>query len=61
MTNYHIILENLINNNIDIQLYNNKNINILLYNRDIKFYNNLDLTIIEIKESDGIIKDFDFL
>ena len=61
MTNYHVLSENLINNIINIQLYNNKNINILLYNRDIKFYNNLDITIIEIKESDGIIKDINFL
>ena len=61
MTNYHVISENLINNNIDIQLYNNKKLTIKLDNRDIKFYNNLDITIIEIKESDEIIKDVDFL
>ena len=61
MTNYNLISENLINNIINIQLYNNRNINIKLYNRDMKFYNNLDITIIEIKESDGIIEDIDFL
>ena len=61
MTNYHEISENLINNNIDILLYNKKNINIKLYNRDIKFYNKLDITIIEIKESDEINKDIKYL
>ena len=59
MTNYHVISE--LNNIINIQIYNNKNININLNNRYIKYYNNLDITIIEIKESDEIIKDIDFL
>ena len=59
MTNYHVISE--LNNIINIQTYNNKNININLNNRNLKYYNNLDITIIEIKESDKIIKDNDFL
>ena len=61
MTNYHVISQ--LNNIINIQTYNNKNINtnINLNNRNIKYYNNLDITIIEIKESDEIIKDIDFL
>ena len=64
MTNYHVIKKELINNNINIEIYNNnntKNINIKLDNRNIQFYENLDITIIEIKESDEIIKDIEFL
>ena len=61
MTNYHIISKNLIEQFINIEIYNNKNTNIKLYDRYMKFYDNLDITIIEIKESDKIIKDIDFL
>ena len=64
MTNYHVIKKELINNNINIEIYNNNNnnnINFKLDNRNIKFYENLDITIIEIKESDEIIKDIKFL
>ena len=59
MTNYHVISE--INKVINIQIYNNKNININLNNRNIKYYNNLDITIIEIKESYEILKYIEFL
>ena len=61
MTDYHIVPKDLINNIINIQIYNNKNINVKLCDRDIKFYENLLITIIEIKESDEIIKDINFL
>ena len=45
----------------NIQIYNNKNINVKLCDRAMEFYENLLITIIEIKESDEIIKDIDFL
>ena len=61
MTNYHVIKKELINNTITIELYNNKKINIQLYERNLKFYDKLDITIIEIKDSNEIIKDIKFL
>ena len=62
LTNYHVISKDLIDIIINIEIYNNKKIQIILNNnRYYKFYNNIDLTIIEIKESDNIIKDIQFL
>ena len=61
ITNYHVISESLINNNINIEIYNKNKIKIELKNRDIKFFEELDITIIEIKEIDNIIKDIEFL
>jgi hypothetical protein len=52
------------NNNeeiINIEIYNKNKIKIELKNRDIKFFEELDITIIEIKEIDNIIKDIEFL
>ena len=63
LTNYHVINKNLIDKIINIEIYNNKKIEIIknMNYRNIKFYEYLDITIIEIKESDYIIKDIDFL
>jgi hypothetical protein len=61
ITNYHVISKELLNIIINIEIYNNKKINIKLNNRYYKFYDKMDITIIEIKESDNIIKDIDFL
>ena len=63
LTNYHVINKNLIDKIINIEIYNNKTIEMKINNndRDIKFYEYLDITIIEMKESDNIIKDIDFL
>ena len=67
-TNYHIISKDLINTNINIELYNNniinnKNIGIILNKKYIKFFEDLDITIIEIEDSyeDKLIKDIEFL
>ena len=56
---YHVISREM--NHIDIILYNNKRINIQLKNRFIKYYEKEDITLIEIKDNDDIIKDIDFL
>ena len=62
LTNHHIISKDLINNFIDIEIYNKNKVKILLdKNRYIKFYDDLDVTIIELKETDEIIKNIDFL
>ena len=61
LTNLHIITEDLINKEIKIILYNGSNVNIKLNKRYIHFYRKLDITAMEIKESDNIIKDIDFL
>ena len=61
ITVHHVIPKSLFNNIVNIQIYNGKTIQILLNNRYIKFYENLDITIIEIKDFDGIVEDIDFL
>ena len=61
LTNLHIITEDLINKEIKIILYNGSDVNIKLNKRYIHFYRKLDITVMEIKESDNIIKDIDFL
>ena len=62
ITNYKIISSNLINNkNIDIEIINKK-IQLENNNRYIKLFNNQkDVLIIEIKDSDGIIEEVEFL
>ena len=64
MTNYHIISTDLINQIIYIKLFNNKKIQLILKEKFIKFFNNLDITIIEldnIKNINNYIKDVYFL
>jgi len=52
---YHIINENLINKSIEIEIFNNKIFNLELKSRMIKFFKQpKDITIVEIKDSDGI-------
>ena len=63
-TNYHIIKKELINKNINIELYNNnRRINIKLNQKYIKFFEDLDITIIELNNSSfsELIKDVEFL
>ena len=63
-TNYHIVNPNLRNKNIKIEIWNKKmmNININFNNRIIKYFERpKDITIIEIKETDDIYKDIEFL
>ena len=61
ITANHVIDSNLINKNIEIELYNKNKYNIELNkNRFFKFLEELDITIIEIKDSDNI-KDIEYL
>lgn len=57
LTNYHVISESQINTQINIQIYNKEKIDIKLNDRYYKFFEDLDITIIEIKDTDNIIKD----
>ena len=60
ITNYHIISSDLISNDIEIEIYNQKKINLKLdnNNRYFKFFQQpIDIAIIEIKDSDGINQD----
>jgi len=58
---YHIINENLINKSIEIEIYNYKKFNLELKSRFIKFFKQpKDISIVEIKDSDGI-KDIEYL
>ena len=62
ITNYHIIFPDLINNNIQIEIWNNKKMTFNLkgrYNRFLKLPK--DITAIEIKATDEIYKDIQFL
>ena len=63
ITNYHNITENLINQNINIEIYTKNIFSMKLDTNEkhIQFYKKIDITIIEIKEYDDIIKDIDFL
>ena len=61
ITDYHILSEELIYENIKVKLHNNKQKQIKLNKRKIKFFDDLVITMIELKDSDGIIKYVDFL
>ena len=58
---YHVINENLINKSIEIEIFNNEKFNLDLQSRFIKFFKQpKDISIVEIKDSDGI-KDIEYL
>ena len=59
---YHVINENIKNKSIEIEMYNNnKKFNLKLKSRFIKFFKQpKDISIVEIKDSDGI-KDIVYL
>ena len=62
LTNYHVINPNLENANIEIEIHNKKIILLELKNRFCKYIEEpKDIAIIEIKESDEIYKDIEFL
>ena len=63
ITNYHVIDSYLINKDIEFELYNKKTINLTLNeNRFIKLFEKpIDISIIEIKDSDGINQDIEYL
>ena len=62
ITNYHVIYPKLIDNNIQIEIWNNKKMNLNLKGRYFKFLDlPKDITAIEIKTTDEIYKDIQFL
>ena len=62
ITNYHVINSSLENQNIEIEIHNKKIILLELKNRFCKYIEEpKDIAIIEIKESDEIYKDIEFL
>ena len=62
ITNYHVIFPALMNTNIHIEIWNNKKITLNLKGRYIKFLEGKkDITAIEIKTTDEIYKDLQFL
>ena len=62
LTNYHVINPNLENENIEIEIYNQKKMKLEFKNRIRKYIKQpKDISIIEIKESDDIYKDIEFL
>ena len=61
ITNYHNLNENQINKIINIEIYNKKKIQIILDMENCTFYEDIDITIIEIKGDYEIINDIVFL
>ena len=64
ISNYHVISSDLLNKVIEIEIYNKKIINLILdkNKRYIKLFKQpIDMSIIEIKDSDGINQDIEFL
>ena len=61
--NYHTINKDLINDNIEIEIWNKEKMSLNLKKRYIKFYpeKSKDVTIIEIKEEDKIYEKIKFL
>ena len=58
---YHVINENTKNKSIEIEIFNNEKFNLELKSRFIKFFKQpKDISIVEIKDSDGI-KDIEYL
>jgi len=58
---YHVINENIKNKSIEIEIFNNEKFNLELKSRFIKFFKQpKDISIVEIKDSDGI-KDIEYL
>jgi len=62
ITNYHVINPEVINSNIDIEIWNQKIMKLNLNNRNIKYYEKpKDITTIEIDDKDKIYNDIIFL
>ena len=62
ITNYHVINPDLINEDIEIEIWNHKKMKLNLNNYNIKYFKEpKDITVIEIKNSDEIYKDIKFL
>jgi V8-like Glu-specific endopeptidase len=64
ITNYHVINPDLINEDIEIEIeiWNHKKMKLSLNNYNIKYFEDpKDITVIEIKNSNEIYKDINFL
>ena len=61
ITNYHNLNENLNNKIITIEIYNKETIQIIFDSKYCSFYEDIDITILEIKDNYELIKDIDFL
>ena len=62
ITNYHVINPDVINEYIEIEIWNHKIMKLNLNNYNIKFFKEPeDITIIQIENSDEIYKDINFL
>ena len=62
ITNYHVIEKDKVYENIELEIWNNKKMKLEISNRYAKYFENpKDITIIEIKSTDKIYKDIEFL
>ena len=62
ITNNHVISQDNINWDIEIEIYNHKTMKLNFNNRDIKYFPGVkDITIVEIKNYDSIYNDIEFL
>ena len=62
ITNYHVISEKIINEDIEIEIHNHKTMNLKLNNRYTKYFPEpKDISIIEIKKTDEIYDDIELL
>ena len=62
VTTYHVISKENINNDIILDIHNNKKMKLNIDNRDIKYFEKpKDIIIIEIKNDDEIYNDIEFL
>ena len=61
MTCYHVINPSLEKENIVIEIHNQKKMKLKFNNRYTKYMDKPDIAMIEIKESDEIYKDIEFL
>ena len=62
ITNNHVISQNNINWDIEIEIHNQNKMKLNLNNRDVKYFPGVkDITMIEIKNYDSIYKDIEFL
>lgn len=61
ITTYHLINENSINKNITLEIHNHSILNLKPEGRYIKYFPKpIDITVIEIRETDNIYKDIKF-
>jgi hypothetical protein len=62
ITNYHVISEKIMNEDIEIEIHNHKTMNLKLNNRYTKYFPEpKDISIIEIKKTDEIYDDIELL